>query len=177
MPLLCGPRGLWSPWPAWPTTSTRGARRWASWTRLWGPGAGRAGRRVRRRPLGVWCGGPVRIRHHPSSFGRRLLTVVAIQPVEILVAPRRHVSKGTWGQGSYCPCLLSAPESRLVGVASARKPRAPHILAGIFPEIPSPPADERLPRCQFAPRMLHRARRPRFPHVSSEVHALKDAEV
>ena len=36
---------------------------------------------------------------------------------------------------------------------------------------------ERLPRCQFAPRMLHRARRPRIPHVSIEANASKDAEV
>ena len=35
---------------------------------------------------------------------------------------------------------------------------------------------ERLPRCQFAPRMLHRARRPRCPHVSSEANASRDAE-
>ena len=35
---------------------------------------------------------------------------------------------------------------------------------------------ERLPRCQFAPRMLHRARRLRFPPVSSETSASRDAE-
>jgi hypothetical protein len=80
------------------------------------------------------------------------------------------------GRGGTCSCLLSGPESRLVGVASAPKPQAPKYLAAIFPRFPSP-ADERLPRCQFAPRMLHRARRPRFQPVSNEAPASKDAEV
>ena len=35
------------------------------------------------------------------------------------------------GKRHYSSCLLSAPESSLVGVASAPKPRTPHILAGI----------------------------------------------
>jgi polyisoprenyl-teichoic acid--peptidoglycan teichoic acid transferase len=36
--------------------------------------------------------------HHPGPFGwLRLRAVTPVQPVEILVAARRHVSKGTWG--------------------------------------------------------------------------------
>jgi hypothetical protein len=54
---------------------------------------------------------------------------------------------------------------------------APNILAWIFPQIPSPQQTERLPRCQLAPRMLYRVRRPRFLHVSSAANASKDAEV
>jgi polyisoprenyl-teichoic acid--peptidoglycan teichoic acid transferase len=57
--------------------------------------------------------------------------VAPIKPVEILIAARRHVSKGTW------------VESRLVGVASASQAWEPNILAGIFPQLPSPPADRK----------------------------------
>jgi hypothetical protein len=78
------------------------------------------------------------------------------------------------GKRHYASCLLSASESSLVGVASAPKPRAPHILAGIFPEILPPQQTERLPRCQFAPRMLHRAPWPRLTHVSSEANGSND---
>lgn len=57
-----------------------------------------------------------------------MLGIAPVKPVEILIAAGRHVSKGTWA------------ESRLVGVASASTGREPNILAGIFPELPSPPA-------------------------------------
>jgi polyisoprenyl-teichoic acid--peptidoglycan teichoic acid transferase len=57
--------------------------------------------------------------------------VPPVKPVEILIAARRHVSKGTW------------VESRLVGVASASQAWEPNILAGIFPQLPSPPADRK----------------------------------
>ena len=43
--------------------------------------------------------------------------------------------------------------------------------------ISSPPADRKASRCPFAPRMLHRARQPRFRPVWSEAIASDDAEV
>jgi hypothetical protein len=85
MSFLCRPCRLWRHRPARPTRSARRAGRWGSW----------AIRRLAR--WCVWRGIPVGIRHHTGTFGLHLLTVTPVQPVEILVAPRRHVSKGTWG--------------------------------------------------------------------------------
>ena len=161
-PLLCGSGGPRCPWSACPPTrSAWRAGRWDAWARMWGL-VGR-GARVRRAPL-LWRGGPVWVRHHTCPFGLRLLGIAPVQPVEILIAAGRHVSKGT------------RAESRFVGVASAPKGCGPNILAAIFPGFLPRQQTERLPRCQFAPRMLHRARRPRCPHASSEANASRDAE-
>jgi hypothetical protein len=158
MPLPWGPSRLWRR-PAWPTRSARRAGWRNSSAGLRGSVAGRARRRVWRWPLlGVWCGSPVWVRHHAGPLGLRSLAVTPVQPVEILVAPRRHVSKGTWGQGR---------DFQLLGVASTSMPQSPQILAGIFLRFLPRQQTERLPRCPFAPRRLHRVPRPRCASPTS----------
>jgi len=149
-----------------------------------GPDAGRSGR-----GCGVREGG---------GYGAALCESASAGPEELGIT-RVRSSSACWGSCPYSQSrsssrpgdmsakvpgdswqlFLSAQRaiSRRVGVPSPRSRQVPNILAGIFPEIPSPQQTERLPRCQFAPRMLGRARRPPFPRVSSEANASKDAEV
>ena len=130
MPLPWSPRKLRRRGPA-------GSSRTAGWSGRQVPGEavrfGWGGSGSTRGEYGA-AGG--RARHHASAFRLRLLAVASVQPVEILVAPGRHVSKGTW-RCSHLFLLLSAPDPARRRAFSA-EPQAPNILAGIFPQIPSP---------------------------------------
>ena len=78
---------------------------------------------------------------------------------------------GTQHTGRACGLSLSKPECPSTSSGHMNDELNPHVLS-FLPRQQT----ERLPRCQFAPRMLHRARRPRCPHVSSEANASRDAE-
>ncbi len=110
--------------------------------------AGGTRRRIRRlaRLCSIW------IRHHAGPLGLDLLALMPIQPVEILIAARRHACKGTWDEGAT---------PGLIGVASASVPQAPQILAGIFPPVPSPTADRKA--SQVSTRTAEVAPRPPAP--------------
>jgi hypothetical protein len=176
MPPLCGPSGLWRHWSARPTRSPRRAGRGESWAWLRAPIAPGTRRRIRRMAgRCVWCS-PVWVRHYAGPFGRHLLAATPVEPVEILVAARTHVSKGTWGetgvtssssawhQHRYRRCrrywqgMRAKPvEAECPSTSSGHMndELSPHVLR-FLPRQQT----ERLPRCPFAPRRLHRVLRP-----------------
>ena len=169
MSFLCRPCRLWRHRPACPP-GPRG-----------GPGGGDPGRggAVRSRgpgPAGDTAPGPVvRLARHSRRDSASHGSVRA--------APADRHARTTSRDPRRAP---ETCQQRYLGIRvrlPARRRGFSIAAAGTadtgrdLPPVPSPTADRKASRCQFAPRMLYRAPQPRLRPVWSEVIASSDAEV